>query len=217
MEKEHEASETRAVTAEAERLQRELLELRRATVARHTRRRFWNNISLFVPMALALLGTSMSTTVLLRDGSTGVVDKKVLQTTLLGAIGNGADLRTVRNIYENRAIARRRLTQVFTAGEEQYSADTPLSKVLEDIRSSLFLENAGLDSLVQPVTVMIDEHSQRNPFDALMSGQRDIFENIRIKSGQNYEAIRPEVDKVAAELVDKNSLVERYFGSPPIT
>ncbi len=146
------------------------------------------------------------------------VSKDVLSGRILTAVDNGADLRAVRNIYQNRKLKGKSIKQIFSSMEGYYNQNVPLSQVLEDLRTSMY-ENKELstgkvkpDSLVIKLDQLLIEHTERNPFDALEGGQRDSFENIRLKCGADYSRIKLEVDKVAAELVTKNALVDKYLG-----
>lgn len=100
--------------------------------------------------------------------------------------------------------------KVFNQNDEYYSGDVSLSKILEDIRTSLFITKVDNVS-VSKIDRLIREHSERNPFDALEANQKDIFENLRMKSANNYSYIKTDVDKLASEIETKNALVNKYL------
>jgi hypothetical protein len=94
---------------------------------------------------------------------------------------------------------------------DYYDDTTPLSKVLDDIRSDLYTTKTDKKGILDRLNKIIHEHQERNPFDALEPSQKDYFENIRMKAGLKYNDIRNEVDKLATELESKNSLVNKYL------
>lgn len=55
------------------------------------------------------------------------------------------------------------------------------------------------------------EHEEINPFDKLLVGQKDYFENLRIKTGSDYKNISNDVNNLADELHQKNLLVDEYL------
>lgn len=137
--------------------------------------------------------------------------KEVIKRDIVLAIGNGADLRSIKNIYENRPISFKSITDYFDQGSKKYyESKVSLSKILEDIRSNQFL---GLTEKVdiEKLDLIIEEHNQINPFDSLEPSQKDSFENIRIKLDIKYKDIEIEIGKIVKELAEKNSLVNKYL------
>ena len=169
---------------------------------------------MLVQIAMLFAAVALAFVVLLTgSGSESKFTKKdILSSSILTAIENGADLRVVRNIYANRTLEGRGIRKLFGTMDGYYGEAVPLSKVLEDLRTSLYQkENAPSDTLVSMIDQLFRDHVETNPFDALEVSQKDYFENIRIKSGESYTAIQPDVDKVVMEMVTKNALVEKYL------
>jgi len=88
--------------------------------------------------------------------------------------------------------------------------DVPLSVVLSDIRVNAFRE--GKKDLLPTIEPIIREYDEVNPFDKLQVGQKDYFENIRIKSGEKYPDIVNDINNLVDELHEKNMLVDEYLG-----
>lgn len=139
------------------------------------------------------------------------VQKQILKTSLITSIGNGADLGTIKNTFENRVTRRKSIYHLFSDEHEYYLYDTPLSKVLRDIRSDIYEKDTTKMNLLDLLNRLILEHQELNPFDALEPNQKDNFENIRLKSGEHYDIIQTETNKLAKELETKNALVNKYL------
>jgi hypothetical protein len=58
---------------------------------------------------------------------------------------------------------------------------------------------------------IITEYTESNPFDKLEAGQKDLFENIRVKLNGNYSTVSDDVNKLSDELDNKNKLVNEYL------
>jgi len=136
--------------------------------------------------------------------------KEKIQKSIITAITNEADLRAIKQIYLNREKTSRGVTQIFKAEENLYSYGVPLSMVLEDIRTNMYLTKTNI-GLLDKVDSLIELHTHINPFDKLEPAQRDYFENIKIKLKADYSDVIPEVNKIANELHNKNSLVDEYL------
>jgi len=139
------------------------------------------------------------------------VSKAEIKNKIVAAIRHNADLRAIRNIYENRKISKKKLSQFFDDMEDYYYFNVPLSTIFEDIRTEVFLADSVDSLILKKLDRIIEEHLQVNPFDILESSQKDYFENIRIKLGEQYPQIRSEMDKLVNELYTKNSLVSEYL------
>lgn len=139
------------------------------------------------------------------------VIKTELTANLITAINNGSDLRSVKNIYENRELVRRSFKELIKPSDKYYSKNIPLSKIFEDLRSKIYLKESPDSSLISRINYLSDEHSQRNPFDGLETNQKDFFENLRVKSGEKYSLISSDLNKLATEMIIKNTLVEKYL------
>lgn len=160
----------------------------------------------FLSFVLAL--TSMVVSVFVSSGS--YTSKEKLQKQIITAIGNEADLRAIKHIYMNREKSSGGLLKSLYSDSNVYPYNVALSVVLEDIRTQQFL-NGEDKSLLPAVNKLIDNHTHINPFDRLESVQRDYFENIQIKLGKDYAQVSIEINKLADELYNKNSLVDQYL------
>jgi hypothetical protein len=87
----------------------------------------------------------------------------------------------------------------------------PLSVVLEDIRADLFLNSNSNRAVVEQIDALIAQHLQINPFDRLEPTQKDQFERLREKIGENYDAVQLEVTRIADELQARNLLTQQYL------
>ena len=173
---------------------------------------------LLAPFALMLAVLAFSLTTL-SASKVSVVKKEPLVTSISAAVGNGADISVIRHIYKQRKQERSSLgsvlftrTQDAFRSDEYYSAETPLSDILQDIRASQFTTK-GQDGLSQRAQLekLIREHAQTNPFDKLESGQRETFDNVRAKLGANYDVIQNDLTRIGDELYGKNIAVEKYL------
>lgn len=148
-----------------------------------------------------------------------IVRKAPLIATLSTAVSNGADLTVVRHIYRQRKTERSNIFKVLfnqSSGiarqSDNYSLDTPLSDILQDIRAEQFSGASGASSGLLPnLDKIIREHSQTNPFDKLELGQREAFDNIRAKLGPSYEQVQLDITRLSDELHAKNLAVEKYL------
>lgn len=173
-----------------------------------------------IPLMMMAILAMMSTLMLISVNEQGsLVKKEKLSKDLLTAIQNGADLRTVRQIYNNRSKENLGIKALFINTEDAYyRTDTPLSIVLEDLRASLFLTGkSNKTSLLQQLDNIAFEHTKLNPFDKLDPRQKDYFQNISVKLSDSYALIQPEVNRIADELYNKNLLVTEYLGTSRIS
>lgn len=158
-----------------------------------------------------------------KTSNTGVLKDK-FKSDLSQAITNGADLRAVKQMYVNRHIeSTRNITSLFQSGKEYYTVEAPLSIILEDIRTDLFINgNRNTDNKIninignlstERLDSLISEYNQKNPFDRLESSQKDAFENLQLKLSDRYDFVKSDINKIADELVYKNALVDKYLNS----
>ncbi|OLQ88271.1 hypothetical protein BIY22_08895 [Vibrio panuliri] len=136
--------------------------------------------------------------------------REKIQNQIITAINNGADLRAIKHIYVNREKTSGGILKPFVSDVNVYPYNVALSLILEDIRTNAYLEK-GDKSILKNINKLIEDHTHINPFDRLESVQRDYFENIQIKLGEEYGRVSIEVNKLADELYNKNSLVEQYL------
>lgn len=158
-----------------------------------------------------LLGAAVGLSFIVYGGGKSYVKKSDIKNQIINAIENDGNLSVIKNIFENRNKARRKLPQIFDDMKDYYDGEIPLSKVLEDIRSDIYTTEVVKKGILDNLSKIIHEHRERNPFDALEPSQKDYFENIRFKAGPQYVDIRNEVDKLATEMELKNSLVTKYL------
>lgn len=137
------------------------------------------------------------------------VEKTVLQSDIETIILNGGDLESIKQALRTQPTVNS-LKVIFSKKSDYYNVDIPLSIVLSDIRVNAF-RNSKKDILpiIEPI---INEYEEINPFDKLQVGQKDYFENIRIKTGDIYSNIVNDVNNLADELHEKNILVDEYLG-----
>lgn len=165
------------------------------------------------PLFVVLLGAFiLAFYVALELGSGDLVHKQVIKTRISKAIVNGADLRAVKQIYNNRPIQGGAIRGLFH-GVRYYKVEVALSTILEDIRADVFLsdEEAINKGILEPLNEIIKEHSTTNPFDRLESAQKDDFETIRTKLADAYAIIETDINKIADKLYNKNTLVSKYL------
>ena len=139
------------------------------------------------------------------------VAKQEIKAFVVKAIEKGADLRAIKHAYDNRNLKFKSLREIFNDMNGFYAETVPLSIILEDIRTDKYVFDDASGPDTQLIDSIIEEHLAVNPFDALEDAQKDYFENIRLKLADNYSLVRLEVDKLASELHNKNSLVNKYL------
>ncbi|HCJ4668944.1 hypothetical protein [Vibrio parahaemolyticus] len=140
------------------------------------------------------------------------VEKEKIQIELQTLINNGAGLRAIKFHYDNRASTKRDIIFALKQDKELYYPYTvTLSDILEELRTQQFKQGKpDVDSL-QKLDQIIDEYSASNPYDKLEAGQRDLFENIRVKLGDEYSNVASDINKLTDELSNKNKLVNEYL------
>ena len=146
-----------------------------------------------------------------------IITKETLKATVIKAIVNGADLRAVKQIYLNREQFSGLGFLGLRPSTTHYPLSIPLSVVLEDIRTDLFMNQDTDKSLIPRIDVLIQQHLQTNPFDKLEPTQKDHFERLREKIGDRYTAIETDVTKIADELYAQNLLTKQYLRDATIS
>ena len=137
-----------------------------------------------------------------------LISKAELKGDIVTAIKNNADLRAIKQIYNNRHPSAR---WGFFGPRTHYAFSVPLSAVLEDIRADVFLEHNPDKSLLPALDKLTAEQFQTNPFDALEPDQKDHFERLRERLGERYAGVQDEVVKIADQLYAKNILTKQYL------
>jgi len=167
------------------------------------------NIFLWIVIAV---GINASMSYLGLDSKKEYVKKETIHNNFMSAIQNGADVRAIKQLYINRKVEEKPFI-LFSSFDENnyYSSESPLSTVLEDIRASLYLNDNKDISLIPKIDQILINYSQTNPFDHLKNGQKDQFDNIRIKLGDDYIKIQNNINRIVEELSQKNKLVDLYL------
>ena len=185
-------------------------DFRSITATRDIKYKLYNKLFYFTAILSSLTALWVSL-LAMNKGLDKVVDKKPVISSLSTAIKNGCDLQVIKTIYSNREFKSKGIKELLGKGEQTYEIDEPLSKVLEDIKSDLFL-NGPLDTtfLIRLDELMI-ANLQTNPFDNLEPNQRDLFINIRQKVPDKYSIIQEDLNKISTELNSKNTATVKYL------
>ena len=146
-----------------------------------------------------------------------ILTKESLKATVIKAIENGADLRAVKQIYLNREQFLGLGFLGLRPSTTHYPLSIPLSVVLEDIRTDLFINPDADKSLLPRIDGLIVQHLQTNPFDKLEATQKDHFERLREKIGDRYAVVQTDVAKIADELYAQNLLTKQYLRDSTIS
>ena len=137
--------------------------------------------------------------------------KQDIQSKLIQTIKNGGTLESVKHIYE--AQQYKTSNNLFKSQKEEfYYSPTSLSFILNDLivdsyQNGLYKDSIYFNNLKQ----ILCEHERKNPFDDLEESQKNIFENLLIKLGNNYEIVQSDVSKLANEVNNQNQLVHKYL------
>ena len=140
------------------------------------------------------------------------VQKDNIKNSLSIVIKNGASLDVVKHVYDDRSIERPGPFKIKDRNN-YYSEETPLSYILDDLRvDCLSSENAPLDSTYYLLlSTIIEDNLAYNPFDNLEEVQSLYFKNLKEKIGDEYYSVQEEVNHIAAELNNRNQLVNKYL------
>ncbi|WP_129830227.1 hypothetical protein [Vibrio parahaemolyticus] len=170
----------------------------------------WIRLSeLFFPLIFAFFATFLVNSFVLGDK---YVEKEKIQNEIQTLINNGAGLRAIKFHYDNRLSIKRDI--IFALKQDKnlyYPYDVTLSDILEELRTQQFMQGKPDVDLLQKLDQVIDEYSASNPYDKLEAGQRDLFENIRVKLGNDYVNVASDINKLTDELSNKNKLVNEYL------
>lgn len=185
--------------------QREMLH-RRAIMERfeYRNRRLRFVMLAFAASLIGLIYSLMS--IYLMEGS--FIDKKILQEDISNIVKNDGDLRAIKQALITQPKVSD-LKILFSPQENHYRGGVALSIVLDDVRLSAY--RTGDKSILPKLEPIILEYEETNPFDKLQTGQKDYFENIRIKTGIEYPKISNDINNLADELFQKNQLVNEYL------
>ena len=175
-----------------------------ARIERENRKRRLIFSALFLP----LLSVMSALSFLLIDDQK-YIEKQALQDDLKSIISNGGDLDAIKQAFATQpSVSQVKL--IFTSKSSYYEAGTPLSTTLNDLRVNAF---RGNDKDILPMlNPILSEYEEINPFDKLQAAQKDYFENVRIKTEDEYIKISNDINNIADELHQKNILVDEYLG-----
>ena len=153
-----------------------------------------------------------------RSDSGGLVEKGPIKASMALAIKNGANLDVLKHVYSRRQADNPFLLLPKNKGK-YYPYETAFSLILEDLRADYFSTAQFVrDSVyIWQLDAIIQENSNRNPFDQLEGTQRYYFNNVLVKSAGNYSIIQEDVNYIAKELQEKNLLVSRYLSKSSIS
>jgi hypothetical protein len=170
---------------------------------------------MLLPLFGVFLGSLLFFAAVGRDDSKSV-DRGKLLTDIERAIGSGAELQDVKQIFENRKGFDTNIIRAFFRGREAeakaiYKEPLALNSVLKDLKAEVFLRKEVNKDLVQKIKVVLAEQERTNPFDKLDPGQRIHFESIQSKLGDGYAHIQQDLNLIVDEMANKNQLVVRYL------
>jgi hypothetical protein len=140
------------------------------------------------------------------------VEKSSIEKHITSLVNNGAGLRAVKFYYSHRKTIKRDI--LFALKQDvslYYSYDVALSEILEQLRTEQFLNGEPDHAFLEKLNLIIREYTESNPFDKLEIGQKDLFENIRVKLSNNYPIVSDDINKLSDELSSKNKLVNEYL------
>lgn len=162
---------------------------------------------IFTVFLIPLLAMMTSLSLLLLEDKK-YIDKEVLQSDISTIISNDGDLDAVKQAFLTQPLVSQ-IKILFSSKSPYYENEVPLSSVLSDVRVNAFrIDSKEILSKLDPIML---EYEEINPFDKLQVGQKDYFENIRIKSGVEYLKFSNDVNNLADELHRQNMLVNEYL------
>lgn len=159
-------------------------------------------ISLSISLVLALFFTGKN-----------VILKSDIQNKISKLIEHGGDIRAIKHEFKSSPIEKVYISH--NTQQQYYSENVALSTLLDDLRTKFYRE--GNKQLIEKIDPIIKIYETTNPFDKVASNQKDILENIRIKSGDNYEKISNDINNLADELSEKNKLVDEYLADSKLS
>jgi hypothetical protein len=127
-------------------------------------------------------------------------------------IQNGADVNTVKYIFNSRIVKNKHIIDLFfKKGGDFYPASTNLDQILNDLKVEYFKSEKPNKEYYTLLSNIVAINNQINPFDKLDSNQKFEFENIRTKLDSNYIFIQEDFNRIVDELNNKNLLVNEYL------
>lgn len=125
----------------------------------------------------------------------GIVIKESLVKPIQFIIKNNGDLGSVKHVYESR---KKEKYSLFRRNKgDFYPYETTLDVVLNDLKCDYLSKDPFENDSVyySRLLYLIQENEYHNPFDNLETVQQYYFENIRVKSADNYNLLQPDVQK----------------------
>lgn len=169
----------------------------------------WNQLLLLIFLLFALIMLIPFLYFVNKKMEDGIFyHKDLVQQELKLVINNGGGLDVIKHAVSNFPLVSE-FTVLFSSLDGYYSPRTPLAVILNDLRLEAF--KADDKSMRLLLDALISEHEEVNPFEGLPVGQKDRFENVRVKAGDDYLRISGDVNGIAEELRQKNLLVEDYL------
>ncbi|ELP1878779.1 MULTISPECIES: hypothetical protein [Vibrio] len=139
--------------------------------------------------------------------------KSEVQSEIITMVGNGADLDSIKHHLTNTFEQEWGL--FYRWGNEKshhYRQDASLLVIFKDLKNAEYLNTSDKKVDIDLISKLINEYQQRNPFDGLEPKQKDLFDNIRLKMGEeHYGIVSSEINKISDELNQKNQLVTQYL------
>lgn len=136
------------------------------------------------------------------------IDKTKLLDDFDTMINNGASLEVIQEAYD----ARKEIRRLFYRSSNYVPFDTPLSKLLSELRFSIYgSDSVRYKSTAVEIAAIIQDQRHTDPFDNLNSSQREYFDNIRIKLGSEYPTIEQEVRNISSIVYEKTQLTGKYL------
>ena len=141
-----------------------------------------------------------------------LVSKSDLKEQIFKVVKNGGGFDIVKHVYDSRSMEHHS-SLLRKEADRYYMFNVPLSFVLDDLRRDYFsVDSLSKDTLFYDNLIrVIEENNYHNTFDKLNDSQIYYFENIKDKTGEEYEIIQADIVKIADELYNKNQLVDRYL------
>lgn len=172
--------------------------------------------------ALIILTTFFVFIYVILSGSKNLQDKyfnKSIKEDIQKTIQSNASLDVVKNIYSNRKEYSPSLTDLFnkSSDNDKYLAETPLSEILKDMKTDYYLSEKKDTTYLNKLVSIINSHEIINPFDKLEENQKNDFENLRFKLGENYSRVSADINRITDELHNKNQLVAKYLDKANIS
>ena len=178
-----------------------------------------NKLSKLINLALYLsLGIATILIVIMTFMNESIsLDKKYfnkdIKLKLATVIKNNGDLTVIKNLYKNRDLEKPGFTELFNKNSDidKYNSETVLSEILNDLKSDYYLKSETDTIYLKRLNEIIETHSLVNPFDKLEINQKNDFENLKFKLGDDFKKIYSDINRISDELNNKNQLVNKYL------